>query len=295
MQRSALSTQSIIGDLSPEQLAHLRAIGNALFKGVPLRVSQDGLVYPKPQLSSEKDEDYGQSEGTHGSSAGPREGRQGAPGRPRYPDHSDLLRWCVSEDQQCRRLKEAYSGTKWWPDRQGTWLVVRSYPIGRCGPQALILILVPPIGPVSAWAFWYVPGNAIWIGPRHTNLGDASVCAFPPEENHLECAFPLTRYVDLLSEWCARHLYYAVHEKWPGPQEGRWRYYRRMETRPGECCPRCGGLSFYEDCCKILDEAEASPEDRLGFQRATGVQDVALQHPPPRVISLAMRGGRRLA
>ena len=114
-----------------------------------------------------------------------------------------------------RTSKANVPSAKLWPDRVGTWLVVRAFPIREVGPQALLLIAVPLGGPrVFAWAYWYGQGQATWIGPRHTNFNEGSICAFPLQSNHLDCEWPLTRYLDLLSEWCARHLYLAVHEKW---------------------------------------------------------------------------------
>lgn len=254
-----------------------------------MRVGFKGLVSVKPSTpSDEKGEEDGQQrgQGSPGPAAEPRSGRQGSP-RPLYSDSSDVLRWAVGDQQQLRFLSEAYPSAKTRSDSHGTWLVVRVFPLGPRGPQVLLLIMVPLIDRVEAWGYWCTRGGPVWIGPRHTNFPNGSICAFPLEANHLDCEWPLARYLDLLSEWCARHLYYALHNRWPGPQEGRWTWYRLRETRPGECCPRCGSLEPYEDCCKSRDEEEMA--QRLDVLDAL---QFSARVPPPSVDQCAKRAGR---
>ena len=280
----------IVGSLTPEQLDRIDAIGAALFKGQPIRVGQRGLVFPRPQFVTQVEKDYqdGKSEGSRRPTAGPRQGRQGPP-RPGHSDPADLVRWAVQCREQFEQLRHTYPSAKLWPDRAGTWLAVRTFPIGEGGPQALLLIAVPFGGPrVFAWAYWYEQGHAKWIGPRHTNFNEGSICAFPLLSDHLDCEWPLTRYLDLLSEWCARHLYLALRQKWPGPQEGLWVSYRLSETLPGECCPRCGRLQMYETCCKPLDEADAL----VGREGPHGPAPQGGRTPPPQIREFAKRGGR---
>jgi hypothetical protein len=287
----------MVGSLCPEELAALDAIGAALFAGRPMRVGYKGLVHPKPTFvtQAEKDSQNGQSEGSRRSEPGSRQRRQGSRRqgsswpRPRHSDSSELLRWAVGDCEQVDALRRKYPSAKITSDPVGTWLAVRTAPIGATGPQALLLIAVPSSSArVEAWAFWTKKSETIWIGPRHTNLPNGSICAFPLKSDCLDCEWPLRLYVDLLSEWCARHLYLAIYEKWPGPQEGLWVGYRLRETRPGECCPRCANLNLYEACCKSQDQRKLldtchPPEPEPDFSGRT---------PPNRVLELARRAGR---
>jgi hypothetical protein len=291
VERRVVATRSIIDTLSSDQLACVDAIGAALFGGVPLRVGFKGLVSPRPQMERQKKgTEDGQSEGPQRSATGSWSGRQGSPPRPGYSDSSDVVRWAVRADEQFEALRREYPGTKKSSDPNGTWLVVRSFPIGESGPEAVFLIAIPSeVHRVEAWAFWLSGSGTVWIGPRHTNLPHGSACAFPPEDSyHLDCEWPLRRYIDLLSEWSARHLYYAVHDRWPGPQEGRWALYRLQETRLRECCPRCGNLSYYEDCCSKLDEMMLADRSAV----AENPPDFSLRKLPSRIYELAKRAGR---
>jgi hypothetical protein len=199
------------------------------------------------------------------------------------------LRWAIGDAGQVDALKRKYPSTKISSDPIGTWLAVRTAPVGAMGPQALLLIAIPSSPrKVETWAFWIRSGEALWIGPRHTNLPNGSVCAFPVRSDYLDCEAPLRLYVDLLSEWCARHLYLGVHDKWPGPQEGLWVAYRLLETKPGECCPRCSSLNLYETCCKSRDQNELL--DTL--HPPEPVPDFSQRKPPNRISELARRAGR---
>jgi hypothetical protein len=199
------------------------------------------------------------------------------------------LQWAVGECDQIEAVRDKYPSAKISSDPVGTWLAVRTCPIGADGPQALLLIAIPQAPrKAEAWAFWINPRGTSWIGPRHTNFPNGSICAFPLNSDHLDCACPLRRYIDLLSEWCARHLYLAVHTKWPGPQEGLWVAYRLGETQPGECCPRCGMLVLYEDCCKSLDERElVDPRNP-----PAPPPDLSARRPPVKIQQFASRAGR---
>lgn len=277
-------------DLSPEQLARLDALGAALFQGQQICVGHQGLVSAKNLnvTQEEKVEKNGQQEGTPRSAAGPREGRQGSPPAG-YSDPADFLRRAISDRHQIASLKRSYPSARLHDDPLGHWLAVRVFPLGKPGPEVLLLCMLPKAqSTVRSWAYWYGRGAPHWLGPRHTNYPDGSACVFPPDSNHLECHEPFLRYIDLLSEWCARHLYLAHHQKWPGPQEGRWVDYRLRETKAGECCSKCGGLKEYEHCCKPLDEADAI----AGVIEAECPSAAAHRKPPRAIDELARRAGR---
>lgn len=147
-----------------------------------MRVGFKGLVTPRPSFVTQAEKEYedGKSEGPRRSATGSRQGRQGPP-RSGHSDPSDLLRWAVQVERQFEVLRDAYPSAKLWSDRAGTWLAVRTFPIGEGGPQVLIIVAIP-IGTdrVKGWGYWYKPGRATWIGPRHTNFPDGSNCASRP-------------------------------------------------------------------------------------------------------------------
>lgn len=290
MDQRVIVTRSIRDILSPDQLVRVDSIGAALFCGGQMRVGFKGVVSAKPPtVERQAGVEHGQPEGPQRSPAGARSGRQGPSSRPGHSDPSDLVRWAVQVGEQFEALRQEYPSAKKFSDPYGTWLAVRSFPIGEDGPQTLLLIAIPQESfKVEAWAFWLMQTEVVWIGPRHTNIPSGSACAFPPDSDYLDCEWPLRRYVDLLTEWCARHLYHAVHVRWPGPQEGRWALYRLRETQPQECCPRCGGLTYYEECCKARDEAML--ED--GSAEAEDLPDLGSRMPPSQIYEWARRVGR---
>jgi hypothetical protein len=251
--------------LTDSQLAHVAEVGAALFQGLPLQVSDGGLVTIRPREKEKELENDQRKEAR--SPTGSRERRQGAR-RATDPNAAELRR----RDFLTRvtELRAHYSGVRVWNgDLNGTWLEVHSTPLGEGGPQARFLIAIPknPNFQIRTWGFWFVDNAMVWIGPRHTNFPDGSICAFPVAEGYGDT---LVSYVDLLAEWGFRNVYLATRGIWPGPQEGRWRYYRLNTTLPGECCPFCRSLTPYEKCCRPKDEAEAQITDKAEFLAEAG-------------------------
>jgi hypothetical protein len=279
-------------NLTESQLAHVDEVGAGLFQGLPLQASNGGLVTIRPSSNEEELENDQRQEAR--PTAGSRQGRQGSR-RASDPDPAELrqrnFRARVTE------LRAHYSAVKVWDgDLNGTWLEAFSTPLGEEGPQARFLIAVPknPNFHIRTWGFWMVNDGVAWIGPRHTNFPDGSICAFPPTEGY---GNTIVSYVDLLSEWALRNIYLLTHGIWPGPQEGRWRYYRLSTTLPGECCPRCRSLTPYETCCRPKDVAEARPTDRAEFLAEAGC-DLDDRRPHERVIAFvngARAGPPRMA
>jgi len=70
--------------------------------------------------------------------------------------------------------------------REATFLVALPY---RSGP-----------GP-RAWGFWTAGTATSWIGPRHINFGDGSICAFSPDEGAWSEGGDLRTLIDLYNVW----------------------------------------------------------------------------------------------
>jgi hypothetical protein len=274
-------------DLSPAQLALIGEVGAALFEGRALQASLNGLISigPLTQSSNEKGNEHVERQGSRGSTTEPRERRQGT------PPTSDSSRSVLERRNyraQVAQIGRYYPGTRVWIRDDATWLAVPCCPLGQDGPWAKFLIAIPKrqSARLLAWGFWHLGDRVHWIGHRHTNYPDGSICAFPADGSYWRDGDPLCLFVDRLSEWAFRQLYYVVHHIWPGPQEGRWRYYRLASTQLGECCPRCRGLTSYETCCRAIDEAESRPSDRREFIAEVGC-DIGGQHPHDRLIAFA--------
>jgi hypothetical protein len=160
------------------------------------------------------------------------------------------------------RLVEAYPTAQTFADDDGLWLLAKSAIISGLAREATFLVALPyrsGLGP-RAWSFWTAAGRPSWIGPRHTNFQDGSICAFAPTDGTWSEGDELTTLLDLYSVWALRHLHLEVFGRWPGKQYGLQgadpriqAYYRRIECKDGELCG-CGSETLrYAECCKPSD------------------------------------------
>lgn len=101
------------------------------------------------------------------------------------------------------------------------------------------------------WGFW--PDNT-WIGPRHTNFPDGSICSFEPADCTWVPGDSIVALLDLHTLWSLRHLHLAVFNKWPAQQCVRHSYERIPELEPDEMCgcDSAKGKS-YSKCCQAKD------------------------------------------
>lgn len=147
-------------------------------------------------------------------------------------------------------------------DEHGTWLLAESAVLAGL-PQAVTFLVALPDTPgagARAWAFWRRPDGPVWIGPRHTNFQDGSICAFSADDQAWEEGCDLRTLLDLYSVWVLRHLHLAHLGRWPGKQYALLNghphlqaYYRLIECRPDELCG-CGSESRrYAECCRPWD------------------------------------------
>lgn len=246
----------------------LRELGQALDEQRPLRVHNRGVVSLGLNLLQEKD--IGDAGSTPPRpSAGPRQRtarRQGAADRPRPPRSpprigSTDLRAAYVGQAAC--LKEAYPSAQLHPDEKGTWLVADSLVLTGLPHRVTFLVALPdrPGAGVRGWAYWRGADGPVWIGPRHTNFQDGSICAFSADDHAWDEGGDLRTLLDLYTVWALRHLHLAHLGRWPGKQYALLHghphlqaYYRRVECRPDELCG-CGSESRrYADCCGPSDQ-----------------------------------------
>lgn len=156
------------------------------------------------------------------------------------------------------------------------WLLVRSAILTGLDREATFLVGLPFIPGVQprSWGYWSRSGNHNWIGPRHTNFGDGSICAFSPEDGVWSDGGDLTSLLDLYSVWALRHLYLEVNGRWPGKQytlagsdPRAQAFYRRQECKDSELCGCGSETTRYAECCKPRDMKYGFVELAIAFGR----------------------------
>lgn len=150
---------------------------------------------------------------------------------------------------------EAYPGTRIWEQGENFWLLVESSLLPNLPRKACFLVAVSATHQlVRAWAFWNSCAVGItWIGPRHTNFPDGSICAFEPRDGTWQFGDSLVALLDIYSLWALRHLHYEVFGRWPGPQSVAPPYERMLELRDDEFCGCGQSQKRYSECCKPID------------------------------------------
>lgn len=264
----------------------LQQIGDALDEQRRLRVHNHGLValdQAAPKVTAPK-EKYDGRQRKRRSPARSREGtaRRKGPSRGSRQaaaasrDGGNVLR--KSYEGQMTRLAEAYPTLQTFPDNDGMWLLARSSIISGLAREATFLVALPyKSGPgPRGWAFWTADGQFMWIGPRHTNFGDGSICAFSPDDGTWTEGEDLRTLLDLYSTWALRHLHLEIFGRWPGkqyslvgadPSVQAW--YRKHECQADELCG-CGSENRrYADCCQPYDLQLNILEVASLFLRAT--------------------------
>jgi len=182
-------------------------------------------------------------------------------------------------------VNEAYPGTQVWQQKEGMWLLCHSALLQHSMDTAVFICAIPfvPTIRVRSWAFW---NGQNWIGPRHTNLPDGSICAFEPSDGTWIPGDSIIKLLDIYSLWAVRHLHLQRYNFWPGPQVAHYACERLTELKKNELCG-CGSLhKRYEDCCFKNDLKRNQIADAIEFILLGGAE-----RQPPGVITKFMREG----
>lgn len=184
--------------------------------------------------------------------------------------------------EEFSKIQVAYPGAKTWADTDGFWLYAESHLLPMLNRPAGFLVGVSLTKQhVRAWAFWSagVAGGS-WIGPRHTNFPDGSICAFEPSDGTWLFGQSLVTLLDIYSVWALRHLHFEILGHWPGPQSVHLPYERIVEVSGKEHCPcGCSGRR-YAECCQPAD----LKANRLAMAVNFVCQTAASLRSPPAVI-----------
>lgn len=274
----------------------LREVGSLLDQNryKQFRVYKHGIVSPCSEpalLTTQKEEQEDETQRSRGSTARP---RKWAPGRQR----STIRSWAARSAPQviCPELKDQYEselssvrdtypGTKVLAQKKGLWLLAESLLLPNNWQKAKLLIWLPFIRTesVRSWGFWDAPPlNApVWIGPRHTNFPDGSICAFEQSDGTWFLGDPIVNLLDFYSLWCLRQLHLQELGRWPGRQVAVHAFERLSELREDEFCGCAESGKLYGECCHqrdLLGDKVASLEM---FHREVGV---AARKPPKDVV-----------
>lgn len=218
--------------------------------------------------------------------------RKRAPARQRPPRGSRPSRQAapvVRPDLQARyedelgAVREAYPDTRVWRQDDGLWLLTRSSLLAGFQQGALFVTAISFANRiVRGWGFWDMRlGNPTWIGPRHTNFPDGSICAFEPRDGTWKMGEPVVELLDLYTLWALRHLHLQVFGRWPGQQSVRHPYERILELREDEHCGCGTSDKRYGECCREKDLARNRIADAVNFQM---VYMGGLRHPPSSIV-----------
>ena len=202
-------------------------------------------------------------------------------------------------EAQVASLEQAYPASRVFPDDDGMWLRTQSSVLSGLDYGATFLVALPfaPGAGPRAWGFWNDPGGPLWIGPRHTNFFDGSICAFSPGDNAWAEGGDLTSLIDLYTVWALRHLHLQVVGRWPGrqyslppPNQVLNPYYRLAQCQDIELCG-CGSLTArYADCCKPKDLRFDFGRLAQEFVRRMG-GSLRDRQPPTAVVDVIDSGG----
>ena len=262
----------------------LAAIGEALDDDRGCEVYPDGVVWPRSgrrettytekevRRSAERTQQFRGREGQPGQGAAIRPA--GTPERPAgatapawsaAPGAGTPLLRQVANEPPAERLGfeevlRAYRAFQVRSTSTGLWATGVVKPVQDLLASATLALFVPHpgSGTVRAWAWWR---EGVWVGPRHTNYADGSICSYEPSDKTWQWANGFVPLIDLHVVWLARHLYLAEYGRWPGRQVLHSPFERLTEHRPGEFCG-CGSDKLYQVCCYPADM-------QLGLARAT--------------------------
>lgn len=270
--------------LTFEGLERLQLIGGQLDRQIYPLVKRGGIVMPDQSAASSL---IGQ-ERTSGSEASRPEAAPGTPERARSrPEasrgRSGTARQAASivggdlpepHRASIENLNAAYPGVQVWVRGDGIWVLTTAALLPELTTGAVFLTGIASLLPVArSWAFWGSSAlPAGWIGPRHTNHPDGSVCAFDPADGTWSVGEPLVDLMDLYSVWAVRHLYLRVFGRWPGEQSVPFPFERRWELGEDETCG-CGKSHLrYGECCRDSDLRQNPVASAIRYQLLFGAR-----------------------
>jgi hypothetical protein len=187
---------------------------------------------------------------------------------------------------QLDAVSTAYPGARIWHRGNGFWIVTHSALLPALHQGVSLLTAVPFFHTTPrSWGFWRgIPRDFGWVGSRHTNFPDGSICAFEPADGTWVTGDSLVALLDLYTVWALRHLHLAHFGRWPGHQAVRDPYERLMEIHEDEHCGCDADEARYGQCCRPRDLSRNRIADAVSFFLRFG------ERKPPQWVSAVFRG-----
>ena len=286
--------------MHPDAKGMLREFGRQLDGIVFPRVTDGGFVLPSEPcqrsstVGTEKKDGASKQRRSEAGQGTRTSRRQGSAGGARTSgETAPLVVTGITDryEQELHGVERAYPGAKSWRDEEGLWLITESALLHCLRRSALFLTgISAQLNCVRSWGFWQNPvALPSWIGPRHTNFPDGSICAFEPSDQTWVIGNSIVELLDLYTVWALRHLYLEVFGRWPGPQAVRWPYERLLEFRVDEQCGCGAPTKLYGECCLQKDLSRKRLPLAINFLAQTGGGH---RRPPDAVVNFVRSGGR---
>lgn len=285
--------------LSSEIEATIRQIGRLLDQNAEMRIMNGGLVVPSkstvPLVMGTQETHHVKRKGKARPPTWPRQraaAGQGSAGRPRAtcpPASPAFPNLRERYEAELEAVMQAYPGAQAWPSEDCLFILADSQLVVGLERAAVIVLAISykPYPAARAWAFW---NGLNWIGPRHTNFADGSICAFDPmDDGAWQIGEPLVDLLDLYTLWVFRHLYLHIYGRWPGLQSSPYAWERFLELRSDEFCG-CGALPYrlYADCCQGTDRSGRGLRDLMEYMLRGGILE---RSPPVAICKFARERG----
>lgn len=186
-------------------------------------------------------------------------------------------------------VQQAYPKTRVWHKPDGLLLLTESKLLADLPRTAMFVVAVPyTLNPfVKGWGFWAGSISMDWIGPRHTNFPDGSICAFDPSDKTWAKGDPLVQLLDLYSLWALRHLHLEKFGRWPGYQAIQFPYERVLELHADEFCGCKHSDNLYGECCQKHDQNRNLVRDAVDFVVQCNGGHRA---PPKKILKIVTKG-----
>lgn len=278
--------------LAADTLNSLKILGNQLDCGGTVLVQNSGIVRPGNSVVSKSTPGEVIHHEFRKPSATQTQPWSWAPAwqrqRPWAPCKTPQIVSAALQKQyqsQVDEVLQAYPGSLVWDNQaEGMWFLIESAVLPGLDKKAAFLSAVPYIigQPVKSWAFWLTPLSVEWIGPRHTNFGDGSICAFEPSDGSWTQGGSLVELFDIYTVWAFRHEHLRVLGKWPGHQFVPFPFERITEMSDDEYCGCDNTGAKYKDCCKPKDLKLNLSREFVQFW--TNVCGQRLRKPPESIV-----------
>jgi hypothetical protein len=264
----------------------LEEIGCQLDNNIFPLVKNGGIVTPSDSavsLSTMGEEKEDERQRKRRSKTRARNGATGRKGASNQTTPIICTDFQTQYESELSAILEAYPKTQVWRQPDGLLLLTESALFTDNQQPATFFIMIPFAKKevVKGWGFWTSAISIDWVGPRHTNFPDGSICAFERSDGTWVKGDPLVQLIDLYSLWAFRHLCLKTFGRWPGRQAVHFPYERILELRSDEYCGCNISDKLYSECCQNKDLRRNRIADAIHF----AIESNGCYRKPPEIIT----------